>query len=88
MASASARGDANGIAEMCATAGVAVVFVSEIKCRIQRATWWAGPSRAVIALSDRYKRDEHFWFSFFHEVAHVLPHRRRNPSRHTGMTLM
>jgi HTH-type transcriptional regulator/antitoxin HigA len=70
--------DANKIVEMCAAAGVVVVFVPEVTgCRISGATWWASPGRAVIALSDRYKKDDRFWFSFFHEAAHVLLHSKK-----------
>jgi HTH-type transcriptional regulator/antitoxin HigA len=72
------QGDVNKIVEMCAAAGVVVVFVPEVPgCRISGATWWASPGRAVIALSDRYKKDDRFWFSFFHEAAHVLLHSKR-----------
>ena len=28
-------------------------------------------------MSDRYKRDDHFWFTFFHEAAHILLHGKR-----------
>ena len=63
---------------MCESAGVVVVFVSEVKgCRISGAAWWVTPSRAVIALSDRYKMDDRFWFSFFHEAAHILLHSKK-----------
>jgi HTH-type transcriptional regulator / antitoxin HigA len=34
-------------------------------------------SRAVIALSDCYKKDDHFWFTFFHKAAHILLHSKR-----------
>jgi HTH-type transcriptional regulator/antitoxin HigA len=71
-------GDPNRIVEMCTSAGVVVVFVPEVKgCRISGAAWWASPSRAVIALSDRWKKDDHFWFSFFHEAAHILLHSKK-----------
>lgn len=73
-----ADGDPNSIVEMCATAGVVVVFVPEVKgCRISGAAWWATPTRAVIALSDRYKKDDYFWFTFFHEAAHLLLHSKK-----------
>ena len=76
--SLTADGDANRIVEMCAAAGVVVVFVPDIKGgRISGAAWWASPSRAVIALSDRYKKDDFFWFTFFHEAAHVLLHSKK-----------
>lgn len=70
--------DTDAIVATCAGAGVALVFVKEIdKSRISGATWWPSPSRAVIALSDRYKRDDHLWFTFFHEAAHVLLHSKK-----------
>lgn len=74
-----ADGDPNRIVEMCAEAGVVVVFVREVKgCRISGAAWWASPARAVIALSDRYKKDDFFWFTFFHEAAHILLHSKKD----------
>jgi HTH-type transcriptional regulator/antitoxin HigA len=63
---------------LCAAQGVLVVYVAEIdKCRISGATWWSSPTRAVIALSDRYKTEDQFWFSFFHEAGHVLLHSKK-----------
>jgi HTH-type transcriptional regulator / antitoxin HigA len=76
--SLTANGDGNELVGICAAVGVAVVFVREVPgCRISGAAWWASPTRAVIALSDRYKKDDRFWFSFFHEAAHVLLHSKR-----------
>lgn len=76
--SLTADGDPNRIVDMCAEAGVVVVFVPEVKgCRISGAAWWASPTRAVIALSDRYKKDDYFWFTFFHEAAHLLLHSKK-----------
>lgn len=76
--SLTAGGDANRVVQMCAEAGVVVVFVPEVKrCRISGAAWWAGPARGVIALSDRYKKDDFFWFTFFHEAAHLLLHSKK-----------
>jgi HTH-type transcriptional regulator/antitoxin HigA len=73
-----ADGDPNDIVGMCASAGVVVVFVPELKgCRISGAAWWATPTRAVIALSDRYKKDDFFWFAFFHEAGHLLLHSKK-----------
>lgn len=59
----------------CAEAGVAVVFVPELpRTRTHGAAYWLAPDKAVIQLSLRYKTDDHFWFSFFHEAVHVLRH--------------
>ncbi|MBY3792866.1 ImmA/IrrE family metallo-endopeptidase [Rhodococcus fascians] len=71
-------GDPNEMVDLCASVGVVVVFVPEVKgCRTHGATWWDTPNRAVIALSDRFKKDDHFWFTFFHEAAHVLLHSKK-----------
>jgi len=64
--------------ELCARAGVAVVFTPELpKTRVSGATRWLSADKAVIQLSLRYKRDDTLWFSFFHEAAHILLHSRR-----------
>jgi Zn-dependent peptidase ImmA (M78 family) len=31
----------------------------------------------MIALSDRFKTDDTFWFSFFHEIGHLILHGKR-----------
>jgi HTH-type transcriptional regulator / antitoxin HigA len=64
--------------EICASAGVVVVLVPEIgDCRVSGAAWWLNAERAVIQLTDRYKRDDHFWFAFFHEAGHILLHSKK-----------
>lgn len=71
-------GDPNELPRICAATGVVVVFVPEVsRCRIGGAAWWVTPNRAVIALSDRYKKDDYFWFAFFHESAHILLHSKK-----------
>lgn len=71
-----------GIAELqrlCAEVGVAVVYAAEFKgCRASGATWWASPTKAVVLLSNRGKREDRFWFSFFHECGHLLKHAKRD----------
>lgn len=64
--------------EICASCGVAVVFVPELpKLRIWGATRWPSPDKALIQLSLRYKTDDHLWFTFFHEAAHILLHPKK-----------
>jgi len=66
------------LVEMCAANGVVVVLVPEIPgTHVWGATRWLGVERALIQLSLRYKTDDHFWFSFFHEAGHVLLHGKR-----------
>jgi HTH-type transcriptional regulator / antitoxin HigA len=63
--------------DLCASAGVAVVFVPELpKIGIWGATRWLG-DKAVIQLSLRYKSNDHLWFTFFHEAGHILKHGRK-----------
>ena len=59
--------------QLCANAGVAVVFVPEIKkVPWHGATKWLSASKAMILLNLRGKAEDQFWFSFFHEAGHVL----------------
>ncbi len=61
--------------KLCAEAGVAVVFVRELpKAGICGATKWLKKDKAMIQLSLRYKTNDHLWFTFFHEAAHLLLH--------------
>ncbi|MCK4466897.1 MAG: HigA family addiction module antidote protein [Desulfobacterales bacterium] len=61
--------------EFCRNSGVALVFIAELpKTRLSGATRWLSPDKALIMLSLRYKRDDHFWFTFFHEAGHIILH--------------
>jgi Zn-dependent peptidase ImmA (M78 family) len=40
-------------------------------------TQWLTPEKAVLQLSLRYKTNDHFWFSFFHEAGHILKHGKK-----------
>lgn len=61
--------------EICAECGVAVVFVPELPgSRASGVMRWLTPLKALIQLSLRYKTDDHLWFTFFHEIGHVLKH--------------
>ena len=65
------------IRELCAQAGVAVVFVPSLpKTGVSGATRWLN-NKAVIQLSLRYKTDDHLWFTFFHEAGHILLHGKK-----------
>jgi HTH-type transcriptional regulator / antitoxin HigA len=64
--------------ELCNSVGVALAFVPEIPgSRIWGAARWMNNECALIQLSLRYKTDDHFWFTFFHEAAHLVLHSRR-----------
>jgi len=58
---------------LCADAGVALVFVPEIRgAAVHGATKWLAEDRAMIVLNLRGKKNDIFWFTFFHEAAHIL----------------
>ncbi len=65
--------------QICAEAGIAVAIVPELKGikTSGAAFWWGG--KAIILLNLRYKRNDQFWFSFFHELGHILFGKRRTP---------
>ena len=63
---------------LCASAGVTLAFVPEIpKSGASGCARWLTRDKALIALSLRYKTNDHLWFSFFHEACHILKHRIR-----------
>jgi HTH-type transcriptional regulator/antitoxin HigA len=65
--------------QLCAAAGIAFVLVPSLKgVRASGVTRWLTPTKALIQLSLRYKRNDHFWFTFFHEARHVLQEKKRD----------
>lgn len=65
--------------DRCKAAGVAFVVVRELPgMAVSGAARWLSPRKATIQLSFRYLSDDHFWFSFFHEAAHLLLHSKKD----------
>ena len=61
--------------KICAEAGVALVFVpTPAGCRASGAVRFISPDKAMVIVSFRYLSDDHFWFTFFHEVGHLILH--------------
>ena len=66
------------LTEICAQVGVAVVFEpAPPGCPVSGATKWLSPTKALLMLSLRHKSNDHLWFSFFHEVGHILLHGKK-----------
>lgn len=64
--------------ELCASVGIALVILKELpRCRINGATRWLSPHKAMIALSLRHRRSDIFWFTLFHELCHILRHSKK-----------
>ena len=59
--------------ELCRNAGVALIFEPPISktCLFGSARWF-DTNRAIIQMSLRMKSNDHFWWTFFHEAAHII----------------
>ena len=61
-----------------AEAGVVLTFVRQVpETRVCGATWWLGPERPVIGLTERHRKPDTFWFNLLHEIGHIALHPRR-----------
>nr|WP_256335317.1 ImmA/IrrE family metallo-endopeptidase [Microbacterium sp. 77mftsu3.1] len=61
-------------------AGVAAVIVRAPKgCPISGAAFRTRSGGSAVVLSVRHLADDHFWFSLFHELGHLLLHDVREP---------
>ena len=57
----------------CNLAGVALACIKPFKgTALSDAARWLAPFKALIQLSARHQSDDHFWFTLFHEAAHLL----------------
>ncbi len=63
---------------ICSQTGVKVVYTPCIaKAPINGATRWLGVT-PLIQMTGRYKRNDIFWFTFFHEAGHILLHGKKD----------
>jgi len=63
---------------ICLPCGAKVVFTPCLpKAPVSGATRWL-KDHPVIQLSGRYKRNDIFWFTFFHEAGHILLHGKKD----------
>jgi HTH-type transcriptional regulator / antitoxin HigA len=68
----------DGVQKLCAASGVIFVFVPELPhTGISGCARWLTEKKALIALTLRYKTDDQIWFTFFHEVGHLLLHKKK-----------
>ncbi len=65
---------------LCSEAGVAVVFTPCLpKTNVSGVARWINNGQTpLIQLSGRYKSNDHFWFTFFHEAGHILKHGKKD----------
>ena len=59
--------------QLCRESGVVLVIIKPLpKTALSGVARWLTPRKALIQLSARYMSNDHLWFSFFHEAAHIL----------------
>jgi addiction module HigA family antidote len=64
--------------ELCCASGIVLVIAPTPKgCPVSGITRWLQPDKALVMLSLRYKSNDHFWFTFFHEIAHLILHGKK-----------
>lgn len=62
--------------EICAEAGISIAIVrAPSGCRASGATRIREDGSALVALSFRFLSNDHFWFTLFHELGHLLLHK-------------
>jgi addiction module HigA family antidote len=60
---------------LCAQSGVVFVLIPPLpKTCLSGAAYWSQDTTPVLQQSLRHKTNDHFWFTFFHEAAHILLH--------------
>jgi HTH-type transcriptional regulator / antitoxin HigA len=63
------------LGEICAKCGISLsIAPTPSHCAASGVAKFLSTERAMILLSFRYKTDDQFWFTFFHEVAHLILH--------------
>src|SRR5262249_30908936 len=66
------------LTNLCASCGVALIRLRAPKgCKASGAAKFLPTGNPMILLSGRYRRDDHFWFTFYHEAGHLMLHRER-----------
>lgn len=69
--------------EICIEAGVKVVYTPCLKgASLHGSTRWFADT-PLVQMSAKYVKNDIFWFSFFHELAHILKHGKKYISLET-----
>jgi HTH-type transcriptional regulator/antitoxin HigA len=66
------------LTRILADCGVALVILKNLKnVPVNGVTRWISPKKSLIQMSIRGKYADIFWFSLFHEIGHLLLHRKK-----------
>jgi len=63
--------------ELCLQTGVVLLFTPKLpKVPLSGSTRWLN-NTPLIQLTARYKKNDSFWFTFFHELGHIILHGKK-----------
>ena len=63
--------------ELCLQSGVILLFTPKLpKVPLSGSTRWLN-NTPLIQLTARYKQNDRFWFTFFHELGHIILHGKK-----------
>lgn len=63
--------------ELCLSAGVLLAIVAPVEnAALSGAAYHLADGRAVAQLSMRHRSNDHFWFTLFHELGHLVLHKK------------
>ncbi len=67
------KASGTNLVELCASVGIALVFIPNLTgTHVNGATKWLENKKVMVAMSTKGVYEDIFWFSFFHEIGHVL----------------
>lgn len=63
--------------ELCLQAGVILLFTPKLpKVPLSGSTRWIN-NTPLVQMTARYKKNDSFWFTFFHEIGHIILHGKK-----------
>ena len=66
------------LSKICASVGIKVIYMNHIThTPVNGCTRWIGDVPCV-QMTDKQKRNDVFWFSFFHELGHIVLHGKKD----------
>lgn len=69
--------------KICLSSGVKIVYTPCLPgAAVNGSSRWIGDT-PIIQMSARYKQNDIFWFTFFHEACHILKHGKKHVSIET-----
>jgi HTH-type transcriptional regulator / antitoxin HigA len=64
--------------KICSECGIILIYTPCFKnTHVNGASRWITPNKALIQISLRNKYADIFWFTFFHEIGHILKHSKK-----------